>query len=38
MSSQKRTKWVDEIIRLSLYSKRTLWYDDFQKRFTGIEP
>lgn len=34
----ERTKWVEEMVRASLNSKRTQWYDEYQKMFTGIEP
>jgi phosphatidylinositol kinase/protein kinase (PI-3 family) len=34
----ERAKWVEDMVKMSLNSKRTQWYDEYQKMFTGIEP
>lgn len=38
LSDNERAKWVDDLLKSSINSKRTQWYDEYQKMFTGIEP
>ncbi len=34
----KIIEYVDELIYASVYNKRTIFYDEFQKFTNGIEP
>lgn len=37
-TDKERSNYVDQLIKDSIYAKRTAWYDDFQRMTNKIEP